>query len=191
MKVLAISGGGANSGKTSLVLALIGVLPEWGILKTSPLENPDRDHGYGWDYELVLDHARLASAMKDTASFIAAGAARVAWLIARPPLPVKALVEVEAAFAGCPGLVIEGGALAEPFSPERRYVVVRGATTPLKAEAIERARRADAVLLNGPGSPAVTAALSGGARVMTIDALRADDPGTRAFLDEVSAWARR
>lgn len=191
MKVLAISGGGSNSGKTSLVLALIRVLPEWGILKTSPVENPDRNHGYGWDYELVLDRTRLASAMKDTASFIAAGASRVAWLIARPPVPEKARVEVEAAFVGCPGLVIEGGALAEPFSPERRYVVVRGSTTPLKAEAIERARRADAVLLNGPASRAVTAALARGSRVVTIDARSADDPGTRAFLDEVSAWARR
>lgn len=190
MKIVGISGGGSGSGKTSLVTAFLGVLPGWGALKTSP----------GRDYEIVTDPRKLLSPGTDTRRYIDAGAARAAWLLARAPLRPDAAAEALAAFAGCAGLLIEGGSLAEPFSPARRYVVVRAGAAAVKPAALSAIERADGVVANVPrGTPAedetrlLEAIARAAARtpVFRIDVMQRDDPGWTRLAGEIRAWARR
>lgn len=123
MKVLSVAGVGSGSGKTTLMARLIAVLPGWGALKTSPVRPGGHDHGLTGDYDLVTNLGRLSSSGTDTRRYIDSGAARVAWLIARPPLSAAAAEAVRAAFGDLPGLLVEGDSLAEGLRPGKRYRV--------------------------------------------------------------------
>lgn len=188
MKIVAVSGGGSGSGKTSLVEAFLGALPGFGALKTSP----------GRDYELVIDPVRLLSSGTDTRRYLDGGAVRTAWLSARPPLDAGSVREVLAVFAGCAGLVIEGDSLADSFAPRRRYVIVR-AGAPVKPAAREAMRRADGIVANVPRAtpPKVLAALedeiasaAGRRPDHVVDVARPEEPGLRRVVEEIRAWAR-
>jgi hypothetical protein len=149
---------------------LIGVLPGWGALKTSPVSGGGHDHGLTANYELVLDEKRLASSGTDTCSYLASGAFWVGWLIARPPLSAAAKATVLSAVSGLPGLLIEGGSLADGFSPDRRYLVVPPGSVAIKPETFTRAR------LDG---------------VIVLRTASYDSPEVAALLADVTAWARR
>lgn len=125
MRVVGISGAGSGSGKTTLVESLLPFLPGWGALKTTPhLEPPCRPgppcpgcpgRESGW--RLCLDPAVLARVGSDTARFAAAGARRVAWLRAAPPLGEDARAAVRRHFEGCDGILAEGRRLVAALSP--------------------------------------------------------------------------
>ncbi len=199
MKVLAISGAGSDSGKTTFVVAVLRAFSDWGALKTSPFGAAGHDHGGGRNYELVIDRERLLSPGRDTRFYLEAGAARAAWLIARAPVDPRAAAAVLALFAGCAGLAVEGGSLAEALSPGRRYVIVRAGLTALKSEAASAVLRADALLVNTPAGTdraevarTVTAltAYDTAAPILEFDPATPGDPGLARVLLEISAWAR-
>jgi hypothetical protein len=199
VKVAAVSGAGSGSGKTALVSGLIRRLPRWGALKTTPADPPRHRPRDGSDYEIVIAGERLKSAGTDTSRFLEAGARRVAWLMAQPPLRPSVVVEVLNAFDGCPGLLIEGGALADAFAPGRRYVVVRAGATDFKPASLGPIRSADAVLINVPtGTPAVAIERTRlvlretipAGRILVGDPARMDDGAVASLADEVRAWAR-
>lgn len=194
MRIVAVSGGGSHAGKTTLISALIRSLPGWGALKTSPSGVPHRHPSEGVEYEIVTDRGRLMSPGTDTRSYIDAGAIAAAWLVARPPVRRSVVEEALGAFAGCAGLLIEGGSLAESFDPGLRYAIVR-AGAPIKPEALRRIEEADLVVVNVPaGTPAAEAATPPSGlrcrRVATLDAADPGDPGVAALAAEIRAWAR-
>jgi hypothetical protein len=136
----------------------------------------------------VRDEHVLRSPGSDTARYLAAGAARVAWLRYRRDRLEDGLRVALSYFEGCPGLVVEGNSAAR-FLPRARIVVVaRAGRTETKPSVLELLPRADPVVLNGPGE--APAGLEG-IRVVAIDAERASDAGTRALVSEIATWARR
>ena len=196
MKTIAVSGGGADSGKTTVISALLRVLPGWGALKTSPWRGDRTVPPIPGDYELVTDTERLLSPGTDTRSYLDAGARRAAWLISAAPSGGRGVRRVRAYCAGGPGIVIEGGSLADAFSAGRRYVVVRAGAPSIKPEALPIIERADEILVNAPAGtpPAAVEALRSmlpAREVRVLDAASPADPGLAEFLEAVSAWARR
>jgi hypothetical protein len=77
---------------------------------------------------------------------------------------------VLSAVSGLPGLLIEGGSLADGFSPDRRYLVVPPGSVAIKPETFTRAR------LDG---------------VIVLRTASYDSPEVAALLADVTAWARR
>ena len=199
MNVLAISGAGSDSGKTTFVVAILRAFSGWGALKTSPRGGERHPHPGDSSYELVIDRARLMSPGSDTRSYLEAGATRAGWLISETPLDPAALAAVIARFAPCAGLAVEGGSLAEALSPGRRYLIARAGALTFKPGAAAAARRADALLVNAPAGTErieivrtadALAALGSGAPILTIDPAVPGDPGLARVLAEVRAWAR-
>ena len=199
MHVVAISGAGSNSGKTTLVVALLRAFSGWGALKTSPREGGGRLHAGNRDYELVLDRERLMSPGSDTRSYLDAGASRAGWLIAPTPLDPAAVAAVAAIFASCAGLAVEGGSLAEALSPGRRYLVARAGVVSFKPSAAGAARRADALLVNVPAgtdrieiekTAEALAALGSAAPILPLDPADPADPGLGRVIAGIRAWAR-
>ena len=170
MRVVAVEGVGSGSGKTAFLTRLLAELPDWCALKTSPVKDGGHRHGLAGDYELVLDMTRLSVPGTDTEAYLATGARRVGWLIARPPLSAAARGAVLEAFRGAPGLLVEGGSLADGLGPERRYLVVRPGSVAVKPEARERLASRESI---------------------TVDASRGDDPTIAELIREFTAWARR
>jgi hypothetical protein len=199
VNVLAISGAGSDSGKTTFVVAVLRAFPGWGALKTSPFGAAGHHHGGDRNYELVIERERLLSPGRDTRSYLEAGAARAAWLIAKAPLDPGAAAEILQLFAPCAGLAVEGGSLAEALSPGRRYVIVRAGTTALKPEAASAVPRADALLVNAPAGTgreevartvAALAAYDAAAPILEFDPATPADPGLARVLSAIRAWAR-
>jgi hypothetical protein len=170
MRILAVAGAGSGSGKTALLARLVRLLPDWGALKTSPVVDGGPDHGLSRNYELVLDLARLASPGTDTGAYVESGAARVGWLIARPPLSVEGRAAVLRAFRGLDGILVEGGSLADGLSPDRRCLVLPFGERSIKDSAQARARHEDtAVVVAHPSGTS---------------------PEIEALIADVTAWAR-
>ena len=199
MNVLAISGAGSDSGKTTFVVAILRAFSGWGALKTSPRGGEGHSHPGSLNYELVIDRERLMSPGSDTRSYLEAGATRAGWLIAKPPLDRAALVAVGELFVPCAGLAVEGGSLAEALSPGRRYLIARAGALTFKPGAAAAARRADALLVNVPAGTGrnetartarALARLRSPAPIFQIDPAIAGDPGLVRVLAEVRAWAR-
>src|SRR5215831_8228344 len=150
MDVVAVSGAGSDSGKTTLVVALLQAFSGWGALKTSPAGPAPHDHGDHAAYELVIDPGRLMSPGTDTRSYLEAGALRAAWLISRTPVDDRAVAEVARHFAPCRGLIVEGGSLAGALSPGRRYLIARAGVEVFKTDTAAASLKADVLLLNAP-----------------------------------------
>jgi hypothetical protein len=108
VKVIAVVGSASDSGKTRVACAILRALPGLGAVKMSPREGPSRiEWGAG-------------QPGKDTERYAQSGAGAVARIVApRDRLP-EVWREMSGAFAGLPGIVVEGaGALdcaAERFT---------------------------------------------------------------------------
>lgn len=143
MKLIVVGGAWTACGKTSVVELLVKAFPGWGALKITP-SRPDEPCPTGGDcgacqppaggHEWVSDPVRLAEPGKDTARFLAAGAAKVGWLRSLPELLPGALEAALAEFAGLPGVILES-TTAMPRVEGLRILVVRQDSVLLKDSA--------------------------------------------------------
>lgn len=142
MKVIAVAGSGSGSGKTTLVCRILSAMPGLGAVKISPRETvtPVVEWGSG-----------SGGAAKDTARYAAAGAVRVARIVAPRELVPRYWEEAAAGMSGCRGVVVEGSRSLE-VGKERFGILVAGGR-----EAGERPERLGGILakihlviINGP-----------------------------------------
>jgi hypothetical protein len=145
MKVIAVVGSGSGSGKTALVCRLLRSLPGLGAVKISPREtaSPGVEWGPG-----------AAGGGKDTARYAAAGAVRVARVVA-PREEVPGLWgAVEAGMEGCRGLIVEGSRSLEVGKDRFGILVVGGREAGERPERIGSILgKVDLVIVNSPTLP--------------------------------------
>ncbi len=202
MRILVVGGCSRGVGKTLLISRLIGALPGWGALKTSPGHREAAGHAHGLEgrFDLVTDLAVLSRPGKDTARYLAAGASRVAWLRARPEHLAEGVREALDRLADLPGLLVEGNSVAGCLAPDRLALVARAAMSEVKPSAVPLLARADWFVLNAPrGTPAEDLAeternlrrLSATAPCVVADLAEPADPALAPLLSALSAWSRR
>jgi molybdopterin-guanine dinucleotide biosynthesis protein len=196
MLVLGVGGCCSGVGKTTAVCRLLETLTGWGALKVSPTHRDPRrpesasfvTHALEGDFRIDTDPGATRS---DTGRFHAAGAARVAWLRSLPEHLGPGLDAALAGFSGLPGVIVEGNAPARERPPDALVLVARPGQGEIKASARELISRADWIVLNGDGSEEEIERALGRRPSFVIDATRRREPGTRAFVEAIRAWARR
>jgi hypothetical protein len=141
VKVIAVTGTGSGSGKTSFVVRLLRAIPGLGAVKISPRPGATSvEWGTG-----------SAGEGKDTARYLAAGAVRAARIIGPRGSAGQVWKDVELGMAGCRAVVVEGSGALEIGQPRLGILVAGG------HEASERPERlgmilskVDLVLINDP-----------------------------------------
>lgn len=97
VKVIAVVGSGSGCGKTTLVCRILEAVPGLGAVKVSPREGEPRvEWGPGVPG-------------KDTSRYAACGAVKVARIVAPRSRVAEVWERVAPEFAGCAGVVVEGG----------------------------------------------------------------------------------
>jgi hypothetical protein len=201
MRIVGIGGFSKGVGKTLLVCRMLGVLPGWGVLKTS---RPRGDGSAGavppdGSFELVTDPDALARPGRDTARYLAAGASRVLWLRSAPERLPEAIPSALARLEGLPGLLVEGNSSARFLPLGRLFLVARVGRTEIKPSAWPLVDRADAIVLNAPrlasdeGRQEAERRLRRlwtASRILVADLADPSDPALAGLLAELRDWSR-
>ena len=169
-------------GKTTLACRILEALGGWGAIKISPVRDADR-------VVASLGSHRPGS---DTDLLARAGAARVVWLRAPDDRLGPAIARAMGELADLRGAVVEGNSFARHAPPSRTILVARAGLDEVKDSARSLVAAAHWLVLNRPrGADGLAPATLRGLLVRELDAADPRDPGTIAFLTEVSAWASR
>lgn len=179
MRTILVAGSSSDAGKTTLACRIVQVLPGWGALKISTVRPHPCDgapdcpacHGLRAPFRVSTAPQEIRAPGSDTERLHRAGAARVAWLVAREEALGEGIVRALEAMGGLPGVVIEGNSFARHRRPDRLVLVVRGDGAPPKPSAEALRSLADRVLVNrGTGSAAQ------------------DEAETLRLLEEIRTW---
>lgn len=196
MRQIVVGGGWSSCGKTSVVELLLKALPGWSAIKVTP-SRPDEICPLGTccgacaapegPFEVITDPAVLAQTGKDTARYLAAGAAQVAWVRALPEALPAAMQAATEGFAPSPGVIVESTTLI-PGSTGFRILVAASGRRDLKESALRCAGAIDLLAINRmePGADGSDHSLRAALAPHAVLALRAvapvDDPANTAFV---------
>ncbi|MHB1457259.1 MAG: hypothetical protein ACYC0V_10130 [Armatimonadota bacterium] len=202
MKVICVGGVSSNCGKTSLVLLLSKVFPDWAVVKVTPSRPGEvcpneRDCGActppeSGSFEIVTDIDALAAPGKDTARYLEAGVSRVMWIRVLPEYIPSALETGFAELSDAPGVILESTSSIRHLDG-LRILTVRDSLTRIKASALEAVSHVDIVVVNTPPDGSVSGSIIEGisrltfgesARVIPMCAvLPPDAPENQAFIE--------
>lgn len=164
MRVICVGGVSSNCGKTSLVLLLSKVFPDWAVVKVTPSRLAgicpnERDCGActppDGPYEIITDVDALAAPGKDTARFLEAGVSRVLWIRSLPEHIPSALETGFAELSDAPGVILESTSSIQCVDG-LRILTVRDSLDQIKASAREGFPKIDLVALNAPTGSVVS-----------------------------------
>lgn len=210
MKRIVVGGAWSNCGKTSLVEMLLQAFPGWGAIKVTPSRAEEicpLGHCCGaclppsGPFEVLTDPGVLAEPGKDTARFMKAGAAKVAWVRGPVEALPEALALAMAQMTDVPGVIVES-TTAMALLEGLNLLVIREDTSDLKDSARSSAGRVDMLVLNAPAPPAPAsappafAALLGARQTCrTCAILPPEHPANAAFISACRAaldsWTRQ
>ena len=160
MAVVVVGGQSRNIGKTSVVAALIARLPEfrWTAFKIT-------QYGHGFctadgkpcqcqteDSCVSITAERDPASGTDTSRFLAAGAARSLWVRTRVGMLAEAMPRIRQELASAKNAILESNSILDFIEPDLYLTVLDPAVADWKDSARRLLRRADAVLLSGPGA---------------------------------------
>lgn len=132
MRVVTVSGTASEVGKTGLVCELVARLPGWAAIKVTRghYRSCGRDPETCCVSHLLADEPRvfrepedLEVAGKDTARYVAAGAAAVRWVVCRRGQEAEGIARALAEVEGAPGVVVEGNTVAPACRPDLAIMV--------------------------------------------------------------------
>lgn len=156
MAIVVVGGHSRNIGKTSVVAGLIARLPQyhWTAFKIT-------QYGHGFctangepcdcqtdDHSLAFSEERRGSSGKDTARFLAAGAARSIWVRTRIGMLAEGMPRIRKEIAAAENVIIESNSILQFLKPDLYLTVLDPGTADFKDSARLFLDRADAVLIH-------------------------------------------
>jgi hypothetical protein len=184
--LVSISGACSRSGKTAAAVSLLAAAPRGAaavkftttdeVFERCPRGTPCLVCDIDVPFRIIEDPAVLSEPGTDTARLLAAGAARVVWVIAKPSAVGLAWAAARARIAAHPVVVMEGSTIVPVARPDREVFVAHPWLSPERWKATSRTcvSRADLVVVNRPAgadrapAPAVLEALGRGAVIADV-----------------------
>ena len=156
MATIVIGGHSRSVGKTSVVAGLIAALADYGWTAVKITQ-----YGHGVcsvngescgcavdEHTWSISEEKDAASGKDTARYLAAGAARSLWVRTKQGRLAEAVPDLRHALAGDTNVIIESNSVLRFLRPDLYLTVLDPATADFKESAREYLDRADAVLLH-------------------------------------------